>query len=141
MNGPITALLVEDNPGDAELTRDFLEESEVAIDTTIVENGLDAIARLRREPPYEGCALPTFILLDLNLPGGSGADVLAALAQDPELRTIPVVVFTSSDAPSDISNSYELGANCYVVKPTGLGAFREAVRSVEQFWLRTARLP
>ena len=136
----VRTLLVEDNPGDADLTRELLEEGPWNIEVTIVPNGAEAVSRLLRQPPYESEPLPDLILLDLNLPGLSGAGVLEQRALHPELRRIPVLVLTSSDARSDIRQSYELGANCYLIKPMGLSAFQETVQAIGHFWVGLARL-
>lgn len=135
------ALLVEDNPGDVELTRDTLETSKVHIDITVAIDGQQALQMLLREPPYADYALPDLVFLDLNLPRISGREVLAEIKQHAELRSIPVVVLTSSDAELDIVKSYDLGANCYLTKPVGLEAFQSIVRSVENFWFTLVKLP
>ncbi|HET9931899.1 MAG TPA: response regulator [Polyangiaceae bacterium] len=138
---PLRVLLVEDNPADAELTRDTLESGKVVIDIEVVVDGAQALAYLRREPPYADAPLPDLVLLDLNLPKLSGREVLAEMRKQPALRALPVVVLTSSDAEQDILRSYELGANCYVTKPVGLEAFQSIVRAVESFWFTVVKLP
>lgn len=140
MTRPFRALLVEDNPGDVDLTRETLEASKLKIDIAVAIDGVQALAMLHRQGEFEGCELPDLILLDLNLPKLGGREVLAAIKQDPELHTIPVVILTSSDAEQDILKSYELGANCYVTKPVGLQAFQSIVRSVENFWFAVVKL-
>ncbi|HWW73299.1 MAG TPA: response regulator [Duganella sp.] len=141
MRRPFRALLVEDNPGDVELTRDTLEESKVHIDIDVAVDGMQALSMLKRQPPYEAFELPDLIILDLNLPKVSGKEVLAEVKLHTELRSIPVVVLTSSDAETDIVKSYDLGANCYLAKPVGLAAFQAIVRSVESFWFTLVKLP
>ena len=134
-------LLIEDNPGDADLTRETLATSKISIQISVVVDGVEALAFLLRQPPYETAPTPDLILLDLNLPKMGGREVLAEIKRHPSLRSIPVVVLTSSDAEQDISKSYQLGANCYVTKPVGLQAFQSIVRSVEGFWFTVVRLP
>ena len=141
MTDPIRVLLVEDNPGDAELTRDTLLAGKLHLTIDVAEDGEDALRRLGEMAARDPAGLPDLILLDLNLPGLSGREVLGDLRADEALRRIPVVVLTSSDAEQDIVRSYELGANCYVTKPVGLSAFQSIVRSVEDFWLTVVRLP
>ena len=141
MSSAFRVLLVEDNPGDADLTRDALEEGKLLVDISVAVDGVQAIDFLLRRPPYETALLPDLILLDLNLPKMGGREVLAEIKEHPALRVIPVVVLTSSDSESDIVKSYELGANCYVTKPVGLQAFQAIVQHVENFWLTVVRLP
>lgn len=137
----IRLLLVEDNPGDADLTKETLEAGRVPFDVSVLVDGAEAIAYLRREPPYQHAPRPDLILLDLNLPKLDGRAVLAEVKQRADLRSIPVVVLTSSDAEHDIDRSYALGANCYLTKPVGLAAFQAAVRAVEEFWFSVVKLP
>jgi CheY-like chemotaxis protein len=138
---PIRILLVEDNPGDAELTRETLEAGRLHLRISVVVDGAQALAYLRREPPFDAAEAPDLILLDLNLPKLDGREVLAEMRSREELRRIPVVVLTSSDAEKDVAESYGLGANCYVTKPVDLHAFQSIVRSVEGFWFTVVRLP
>ena len=138
---PIEILLVEDNPGDAELTREALAESKVLIRLHVVRDGVEALAFMRREGRYAGMPKPDLILLDLNLPRKDGRAVLAEIKQDPGLRLIPVVVLTSSHAERDIARAYELNANCYVTKPVDLEQFLTIVHSIEQFRLTVVKLP
>jgi CheY-like chemotaxis protein len=138
---PIHVLLVEDNPGDADLVRETLEASKIRIAIDVVVDGTEALAYLLRQGAYAAATLPDLILLDLNLPRMGGREVLAEIKRHPALRSIPVVVLTSSDLEQDISKSYELGANCYVTKPVGLQAFQSIVRAVEGFWFTVVRLP
>ncbi len=141
MSRPIQVLLVEDNPGDAELTVEILEMSKVRVDIHVAEDGADALSYMFQEPPYESALRPDLILLDLNLPKVSGQEFLASIRKDPNLCSVPVVVLTSSEAEQDIVKSYELGANCYVTKPVGLEAFQTIVQQVEQFWFAVVKLP
>lgn len=141
MTGPIHVLLVEDNPGDADLTKETLEASKFHLQISVAADGMEALAHLQRKPPFAHAERPDLILLDLNLPKMGGREVLAAIKHDPALKTIPVVILTSSDAEQDIVKSYQLGANCYVTKPVGLDGFQSIVRSVEDFWLTVVKLP
>ena len=138
---PIEVLLVEDNPADVRLTRLALQGGQIEKHLNIAEDGESALAFLRQQGPYADSPRPDLILLDLNLPGKSGHEVLAEIKQDRLLRTIPTVVLTTSDREQDIRLSYELAANCYVTKPVGLNLFLAAVRKIEDFWIRTASLP
>jgi len=138
---PARVLLVEDNPGDARLTMEALRETKVENEVTVVEDGVEALAYLRREDPYADAPRPDLILLDLNLPRKDGREVLAELKQDPELERIPVVIFTTSHADQDILSTYELHANGYVTKPVDLEQFMTAVRSIEDFWLNIVEPP
>jgi len=143
MMRPIRILLVEDNPGDADLIRDTLEESAHRLDITVIGDGAEAVAYLLRRPaPDEAdTPLPDLVLLDLNLPKMSGHDVLSEARRSQDLRSLPIIVVTSSDAASDIVTSYTLGANCYVTKPGELVAFQTAIRALGAFWLSIAKLP
>ena len=141
MTSPIRVLLVEDNPGDADLTRETLEEGKLRLEIQVAEDGAQALDSLLKRPPLTQTTTPDLILLALNLPKMGGREVLAEIKKHDALRVIPVVVLTSSDAEIDISKSYELGANCYVTKPVGLEAFQEIVRTVENFWFTVVRLP
>jgi CheY-like chemotaxis protein len=138
---PIRVLLVEDNPGDADLTCETLENSKLSVDIAVLADGSEALAYLQRQSAIGPAGLPDLILLDLNLPKLDGTQVIAEIKRHAELRRIPIVILTSSDAEQDVIRSYELGASCYVTKPVGLEAFQTIVRSVEQFWFRIVRLP
>ena len=142
---PIEILLVEDNPGDAELVRHGLRAGKISNHLTVVEYGADALAYLRGAGPGPGRGdtgrRPQLILLDLNLPDMSGLDILAALKADPALRRIPVVVMTSSNSEADIVRSYELQASGYVTKPFDPQEFVRVVVAVEDYWLCLVRLP
>jgi CheY-like chemotaxis protein len=138
---PIEILLVEDNPDDADLTVDALREGRVRNRVTVVEDGVLAMAYLRREGRFASAPRPDLILLDLGLPRMDGREVLAEIKQDPDLRRIPVVVMTSSDDEKDILAAYNLHVNCYVTKPVDLDQFLGVVKSIEHFWLCVVRLP
>ncbi|ODN69768.1 response regulator [Methylobrevis pamukkalensis] len=138
---PIQVLLVEDNPADADLTRETLETSKLHIELSVARDGVEALDHLRRAPGYDGMPRPDLILLDLNLPRMDGRQLLAEIRADDALQSIPVVVLTSSEAERDIAESYRLGANCYVIKPVDLKAFQTIVEAVEGFWFTVVKLP
>jgi CheY-like chemotaxis protein len=138
---PIEILLVEDSPDDADLTIDALRDGRVRNRVTVVDDGVAAMAYLRREGSYAEAPRPDLILLDLNLPRKNGREVLAEIKQDPNLRRIPVVVMTSSDDEKDILTAYNLYVNCYVTKPVDLDQFIKVVRSIEHFWFSVVKLP
>ncbi|MGH7773934.1 MAG: response regulator [Candidatus Binatia bacterium] len=138
---PIEILMVEDNPGDVRLTVESLREGKVRNKLHVTENGLEALAFLRRQGNYASAPRPDLILLDLNLPKKSGLEVLADIKTDEDLRRIPVVILTTSQDEMDIVKSYDLYANCYVSKPVDLGQFMTVVKSIEDFWLTIVKLP
>ena len=138
---PIEVLLVEDNPGDVRLTREALKDGKVSNNLSVAQDGVEALRFLRREGPYAGAPRPDVVLLDLNLPKKDGREVLQEMKQDRSLRTIPVVVLTSSDAERDIVGAYELQANCYITKPVDLDQVITAVKSIEDFWFSIVKLP
>ena len=138
---PVEILLVEDNPGDVRLTKEGLKRAKVVNNLQVAEDGVEALAFLRREGEYAHVARPDLILLDLNLPRKDGREVLSELKADEELRYIPVVILTSSEAEEDVIRSYDLHANCYVTKPVNFEQFMHVVRSIEDFWLTVVRLP
>ena len=141
MTDPIEILLVEDNPGDVELTREALHDGKIHMNLSVVSDGVEALAFLKREGAFAGAPRPDLILLDLNLPRKDGRAVLAEIKEDSSLRHIPVVVLTSSQAEQDIVRAYDLHANCYVTKPVDLDQFITIVRSIEQFWFTVVKLP
>lgn len=138
---PAEFLLIEDNPGDVRLTREALAESKLRNNLNVVSDGMEALAFLRRQGKYADAPRPDVILLDLNLPKKDGREVLAEIKSDPELKRIPVVVISSSEAEADILRSYDLHVNCYVTKPVNLDQFIKVVQSVESFWLTIVKLP
>ncbi|HEX8244751.1 MAG TPA: response regulator [Longimicrobium sp.] len=138
---PVQLLLVEDSPGDVELTREALEEAKVANTLHVVSDGAEAMEFLRRQGRFADAVRPDLVLLDLNLPRKDGRQVLAEIKEDPELRRIPVVVLTTSQAEKDVLAAYQLHANAYIVKPVDLQQFLDVVRSVEGFWLAVVKLP
>jgi len=138
---PIEILLVEDNPGDVRLTVEGLKESKVRNNLHVTRDGVEAMAFLRREGQHARAVRPDLILLDLNLPRMDGREVLSELKSDPKLKTIPVVVLTTSRAEQDVLRSYELQANCYITKPVDLEQFISVVKSIEDFWFSIVTLP
>jgi CheY-like chemotaxis protein len=138
---PVEILLVEDNPADVWITTEQLKKLRVANRVSVVSNGLEAMAYLRRQGGYGEAARPDLVLLDLNLPKMNGRAVLAEVRADPELCMVPVIVLTTSDAESDVLRSYALHANAYLTKPADLEAFGRMVAALEDFWFTTARLP
>ncbi len=140
-HSPIEILLVEDNPGDVRLTQEAMKEGKVLNNLSVVNDGIEALAFLRREGPYADAPRPDLILLDLNLPRMSGKEVLAEIKADDRFKCIPVVVLTTSQAEQDILTTYELHANCFITKPVALDDFLAVVRSIEDFWLTVVTLP
>jgi CheY-like chemotaxis protein len=138
---PVEILLIEDNPGDVELTREAFAESSMRSNIHVARDGETALAFLRRQGAYVHAPRPDLILLDLNLPGLDGKAVLAAIKADPSLRSIPVIVLSSSEAEDDVARAYQLLANCYVAKPVGFGSYSEAIHAIEQFWFSVVKLP
>jgi chemotaxis family two-component system response regulator Rcp1 len=137
----IEILLVEDNEGDARLTREGLKDAKLHNGLHHVRDGVEALAFLRREGAYRSVPRPDLILLDLNLPRRDGREVLAEIKDDADLKHIPVVVLTTSNDEQDILRSYNLHANCFITKPVRLEDFLKVVRSIEDFWLTIVRLP
>ena len=137
----IHVLLVEDSPGDVRLTREAFRDANGSVHLHVAEDGVEAMAFLRREGVFGDAPRPDFILLDLNLPKMDGREVLAHVKADESLRMIPTVILTTSEADADILKSYELNANAYLKKPVTLEAFESLVRSINDFWLTKVMLP
>jgi two-component system, chemotaxis family, response regulator Rcp1 len=137
----VEILLVEDNPGDVRLTREALKESKIRNNLSIVRDGVEAMAFLRREGDFTRAPRPDIILLDLNLPRKDGREVLHEIKEDDKLKRIPVVILTTSDDEHDILESYNLHANCYITKPVDLNRFVTIIKNIEDFWLTIVRLP
>ena len=137
----VEILLVEDNEGDARLAIEALKDAKVRNNLSWVKDGMEAMDFLRKEGAYTDAARPDVILLDLNLPKKDGREVLADIKDDEELRRIPVVVLTVSQAEEDIIRSYDLHANCFISKPLDLEQFMRVVQAVEDFWLTIVKLP
>jgi CheY-like chemotaxis protein len=138
---PIEILLVEDNPGDARLTREALAQSKVRNNLHHARDGEEAIAFLRREGSFGDVPQPDLILLDLNLPKRDGREVLEEVKSDAQLMHIPVVILTSSQAEEDILRSYRLHANCFITKPVDFEQLTRVVQGIEQFWFTLVKLP
>ena len=138
---PIEILLVEDNPGDVRLTIEGLNEGKVRNNLHVAKDGVEALAFLRRQGQHTDAVRPDLILLDLNLPRKDGREVLSEIKADDSLKTIPVVVLTTSRAEQDVLHSYQLQANCYITKPVDLEQFITVVKSIEDFWLTIVTLP
>ncbi len=138
---PIEVLLVEDDPGDVLMTREAFEEHKVGNRLNVVSDGVDALAYLRKEKPFEDATRPDLILLDLNLPKRDGREVLAEIKNDAVLRQIPVVVLTTSQADEDVVRSYQLHANAYVTKPVDFDRFVNVVKQIDEFFISVVRLP
>jgi two-component system, chemotaxis family, response regulator Rcp1 len=138
---PLEVLLVEDSPGDVRLTQEAFREANRAIRLHVACDGVEAMAFLRRQGPHAGAPRPHLILLDLNLPKMDGREVLAHIKEDEDLKTIPTVILTTSEAEADILTSYKLQANCYLSKPVQLDEFEAIVRSINDFWLTKVQLP
>ena len=138
---PLEILLVEDNPADVRLTQEAFREGKIHNKLVVARDGVEAMDFLHRRGKYADGVRPDLILLDLNLPRKDGREVLAEIKSDPELMRIPVVVLTTSRAEMDIVKSYNLHANCYVVKPVDLDQFINVIKSIDNFWLTAVTLP
>jgi CheY-like chemotaxis protein len=137
----IEVLLVEDDPGDVLMTQEAFEEHKLRNRLTVVSDGVEALAYLRREGKYAEAVTPDLILLDLNLPRRDGRQVLAEIKEDEQLGRIPVVVLTTSQADEDILRSYQLHANAYVTKPVDFDRFIAVVRQIDEFFVSVVKLP
>ena len=140
-NRPINILLIEDNPGDVRLTQEAFKEGSISLNLEVVMDGVDAVNFLKKQPPFEDAISPDLILLDLNLPKKDGREVLLEIKTDNQLKRIPVVVLTTSNAEQDILKSYNLHVNCYINKPVDFDKFFDIIQKIEDFWLTTAILP
>jgi chemotaxis family two-component system response regulator Rcp1 len=138
---PIEVLLVEDSPGDVRLTQEAFRDANKSIHLHVAADGVEAMAFLRQQGLHAHAPRPELILLDLNLPKMDGREVLALIKEDPNLKTIPTVILTTSEAEADIVRSYQLQANCYLSKPVQLDAFEALVKSINDFWLTKVKLP
>src|ERR1700720_1038650 len=138
---PIEVLLVEDSSGDVRLTREAFKDAKVHINLHVASDGIEAMAFLRREGEHVSVPRPDLILLDLNLPKKDGREVLEEIKESSVLKSIPVVILTTSASEADILRSYRLHANCYITKPVGLDGFLEVVKSIDIFWLSVVKLP
>lgn len=140
-SSPIEIMLVEDNPADVRLTKEALHDAKVHNNMVVAADGMEALAILRREGPYAESHRPDLILLDLNLPRMDGFEVLDAIKKDDDLKRIPVVILTTSQAERDILRGYDLHANAFVTKPVDLEQFIRVIKSIEDFWLEIVKLP
>jgi len=138
---PADILLIEDNPGDVRLAQETLKESKVSNQLHVVEDGVEALAYLRKKGKYREAVRPDLILLDLNLPKKDGKEVLAEIKEDPDLKRIPVVVLTISSDEADILKTYNLHANCYITKPVNINQFHKVVKAIDNFWFAIVKLP
>lgn len=140
-NSAVQVLLVEDSPGDVRLTQEAFRHANIEICLHVASDGVEAMAYLNRDGAFRDALRPDLVLLDLNLPKMDGREVLAHIKADQSLKSIPVVILTTSDLQSDIAESYQLQANCYLSKPVQLDAFESLVCSINDFWLTKAKLP
>jgi two-component system, chemotaxis family, response regulator Rcp1 len=138
---PIIVLLVEDSPGDVRLTQEAFRDANMSVHLHVVNDGVEAMAFLHREGTYADAPRPDLTLLDLNMPKMDGRQVLAQIKSDEQLKTIPTVILTTSGSKEDIVTSYQLQANCYLIKPVQLDMFENLVKSINDFWLTKAKLP
>ena len=138
---PVNILLIEDNPGDVRLAQEAFKEGNVNVSLDVAMDGMEAINFLRKIGPFQNAVTPDLVLLDLNLPKKDGREVLSDIKADPTLRSIPVVILTTSNAEQDILNSYNLHVNCYINKPVDFDRFFDIIQKIEDFWLQTAILP
>jgi two-component system, chemotaxis family, response regulator Rcp1 len=141
MSARLHVLLVEDNPADADLTREGFASSSLVVELAVATSGTEAVDYVRKRGRHNAASRPDLILLDLNLPGIDGRAVLKEIKQDEQLRRIPVSMLSSSKAERDICQSYDLGANCYIVKPIDFKSFQTLIRTLEQFWFSAVVLP
>lgn len=137
----INVLLVEDDPADVEFTRETLEDIKILIHLDVAIDGAEAMKYLRKEGTYANVPRPDVIILDLNLPKKDGREVLEDIKQDEDLKSIPVVILTTSSAEEDIRRTYNDGANCYITKPIGFEQFAQVVKAIENFWFSIVKLP
>ena len=138
---PVYILLIEDNPGDVRLTQEAFKEGKLSIHLDVTMDGVEAIKFLRKKGQYSQVSRPDLILLDLNLPKKDGREVLKEIKADEDLKQIPVVILTTSNAEQDIMKSYNLHVNCYINKPVDFDKFFDIIQKIEEFWLSTAILP
>ena len=138
---PIEVLLVDDSPGDVRLTQEAFKDVKVQVNLHVALDGVEAMAFLARQGNHSTAPRPDLILLDLNLPKKDGREVLSELKQSPSLKTIPVVILTTSASEADIHGSYQHHANCYITKPVDLEGFLKVVKSIDSFWLSVVQLP
>src|SRR3984957_9425356 len=138
---PIEVLLVEDSPGDVRLTLEAFKDAKMHVSLHVASDGAEAMAYLNREGEHADVPRPDLILLDLNLPKKDGREVLQEIKENPALKSIPVVILTTSGSNADILRSYMLHANCYITKPVNLDGFLKVVKTIDGFWLSVVKLP
>lgn len=138
---PANILLVEDNAGDIRLITEALKDTEIQLTLSVAKDGVEAMEFLRRAGQFGSAPRPSIVILDLNLPARNGREVLAEVKSDPGLKRLPVIVLSGSNSPQDILTSYDLNANCYIVKPRDLDDLMATMRSLVDFWLKRVRLP
>ncbi|MBF0236990.1 MAG: response regulator [SAR324 cluster bacterium] len=141
MGQPVELLLVEDNPDDVFLAQEALKEGKIKNNLHVVNDGESALRFLRKENPYQDAVLPDLVLLDLNLPGIDGRQVLKQIREDPRFTELPVIVLTTSESADDIHRMYKLHVNSYIVKPVDFEQFIKVIKSIENFWLTFVKLP
>jgi chemotaxis family two-component system response regulator Rcp1 len=141
LNNPIEILLVEDNPGDVRLIKEVFKDAKIYNAMQVAYDGETAMEILRRKGEYMDGSYPDLILLDLNLPKKDGREVLREIKEDDNLKCIPVVILTTSNAEEDLIETYKMNANCYITKPVDLDQFINVVKSIENFWLSIVKLP
>jgi two-component system response regulator len=140
-SNPINLLLVDDDPGDVDLTLEVMSLSKLKLNINVVEDGVEAIEYLQKKGGYGDVVLPDLILLDLNMPRKNGREVLDFIKNNESLKTIPVVILTTSDNEEDIERTYKLGASCYITKPVGLEEFQKVVKAFDAFWFTVVKFP
>lgn len=140
-SNPINLLLVDDDPGDVDLTLEVMSLSKLKLNIDVVEDGVKAIEYLEKTRNYKKAVTPDLILLDLNMPRKNGREVLDYIKKHEELKTIPVVILTTSDSEGDIEGTYKLGASCYITKPVGLEEFQKVVKAFDDFWFTVVKFP
>lgn len=141
IQGEKNILLVEDNPADVRITREALKAGNIKVKMSVVNDGVEAMNFLMKKGKYSNEHLPSIILLDLNLPRKDGREVLEEVKNDPDLKSIPIIILTSSKAEEDIQKSYQLHCNCYLSKPVGLNEFETLITLINNFWLTVVKLP
>lgn len=138
---PLKLLLIEDNPADVDITKEGLEESKIILELDVVTDGVEALNYLQKKGKYNEVETPDIILLDLNMPKMDGRELLNIIKNDDNLKSIPVIILTTSEAQKDIEISYNLHANAYLTKPVDFDEFTKMIKSFESFWLTFVKLP
>ena len=138
---PVDVLMVEDDSGDVDLTMEVLDTSNIRLNIQVVSDGVQAMNYLHRRGDFSKASRPDLVLLDLNMPRKCGREVLSEIKNDKILRSIPIIILTTSDADEDIMNTYLNGASCYITKPVGLKQFQKVVEAINDFWFSTVKFP